>query len=229
MRKCSESWRRTVLLRTPAPWGWSRNLIDMTSCTCLFKVRYVRTDRSVSRVHWTGLLRPPRCGVLDFCLNYSAFRFVAENWHLYKKVQAVLRFFPFRMAAVLQITAMSDFSSLYSLRKITKELRAYLLRWMLFLSFSSRLFSSRLRRRETKLQFYLVFSLGRAVWFWPSGLTELSVEAPPTFLLSLQFPFSGRVTRVGATRYTSINLALVVKVGVSSVTGTDWLTNWLTN
>ena len=42
---------------------------DMTSCTCLFKVRYVRTDRSVSRVQWTGLLRPPRCRVLGCCLN----------------------------------------------------------------------------------------------------------------------------------------------------------------
>jgi len=42
---------------------------DMTSCTCLFKVRYVRTVRSVSRVQWTGLPRPPCYGVLDCCLN----------------------------------------------------------------------------------------------------------------------------------------------------------------
>jgi hypothetical protein len=42
---------------------------DMTSCTCLFKVRYIRTDRSVSRVQWTGLPRPPRYGVLGCCLN----------------------------------------------------------------------------------------------------------------------------------------------------------------
>jgi len=42
---------------------------DMTSFTCLFKVRYVRTVRSVSRVQWTGLLRPPCCGVLGCCLN----------------------------------------------------------------------------------------------------------------------------------------------------------------
>jgi hypothetical protein len=87
--------------------------------------------------------------------------------------------------------------------------------------------SSRLRRCETKSRFCLVFSLARAVWFWPLGLTVLSVEARSTFLLSLQFPFSGRMTRVGASRY--INLALVVEVGVSSVTGTDWLTNERTN
>jgi hypothetical protein len=47
----------------------------------------------------------------------------------------------------------------------------------------------------------------------------LSVEVCPAFLLSLQFPFSGRVTEVGATGY--INPAMMVKVGVCSVTGTD--------
>jgi hypothetical protein len=52
---------------------------DMTSCICLFKVRYVRTFRSVSRVQWTGLLRLPCYGVLGCCLNYFPFIFVAEN------------------------------------------------------------------------------------------------------------------------------------------------------